>query len=147
MALLCAHAPRRVQYRVQASNTASPRAGLGACREGGGAGAEGRARSGLGARRGPVPSLVYMSSALPALGKHSTRHLRAPALPLIAVGARQAPLSGRTGPLPEHLGTHYLRISSTAPMRSAGRRTERLRHPGTHARPNGGAAHVSAMRA
>ena len=27
-------------------------------------------------RRAPVPSLVYMSSALPALGKHSTRHLR-----------------------------------------------------------------------
>lgn len=32
--------------------------------------------SGLGALRGPVPSFVYMSSALPALGKHSTRHLQ-----------------------------------------------------------------------
>ena len=30
-------------------------------------------------RRAPVPSLVYMSSALPAFGKHSTRHLHAQA--------------------------------------------------------------------
>ena len=32
--------------------------------------------SGEGALRTPVPSDVYMSSALPALGKHSTRSLR-----------------------------------------------------------------------
>lgn len=32
-------------------------------------------RSGLATLRLPVPSLLYMSSALPALGKHSTRHL------------------------------------------------------------------------
>lgn len=33
--------------------------------------------SGLELRLVPVPSLVYMSSALPALWKHSTRHLHA----------------------------------------------------------------------
>ncbi len=43
---------------------------------GDGSGKGRRASSGLGALRGPVPSLVNMSSALPALGKHSTRHLR-----------------------------------------------------------------------
>ena len=32
-------------------------------------------RRGLAILRLPVPSLLYMSSALPALGKHSTRHL------------------------------------------------------------------------
>ena len=32
-------------------------------------------RRGLATLRLPVPSLLYMSSALPALGKHSTRHL------------------------------------------------------------------------
>ena len=32
---------------------------------------DGRTSKGLGARLTPVPSLVYMSSALPALGKHS----------------------------------------------------------------------------
>lgn len=35
----------------------------------------GHTSSGLGTLRSPVPSLVYMSSALPAFGKHSTRHL------------------------------------------------------------------------
>ena len=34
-----------------------------------------RTSSGEGARRTPVPSDVYMSSALPAFGKHSTRSL------------------------------------------------------------------------
>jgi hypothetical protein len=148
LALLCARASCRTQtlVRVQASSTALSRVGLGVCREGGGAGAEGRARSGLGARRGPVPSLVYMSSALPALGKHSTRHLRASALPpLIAARARQAPLSGRAGPLPEHLSTYYPCVSSAAFLRSAGRRLEWLHHPGTHTKPNKGAAHASAM--
>lgn len=32
-------------------------------------------RRGLETLRAPVPSLVYMSSALPAFGKHTTRHL------------------------------------------------------------------------
>ena len=31
-------------------------------------------RRGLGARRMPVPSFVYISSALPAFGKHKTLH-------------------------------------------------------------------------
>jgi hypothetical protein len=50
--------------------------------------AAGLTSRGLGAFLGPVPSLEYMSSALPALGKHSTRSLQ-------EAGGRRAAQIGR----------------------------------------------------
>ena len=63
-------------------------------------------KSGLAALREPVPSLVYRSSALPALAKHNTRSLR-------AADSCNRPRAGCT-----------LQIQRTVPRAGAGRLAE-----------------------